>query len=98
MSIFINWTSDLELTDRNVLSQICLTEDCFCYYRWTHAWTNQYYISQAKVCAKSNLITGKFKSPGERAGLYYRGQHSDERKHVKTLQTGNKSKPLEASS
>ena len=69
MYIFIKWTSDLALTDHVFLSQTWLAVDHFYYYRWTRARTNRYYLSWAELCAKSILISRKFKSPGE--GLAY---------------------------
>ncbi len=66
MLIFIQWTSDLTLITHVFLSQIWPTMDHIYYYRWTRAHTNRYYLSWTELCAKSILISRKFKSPGVR--------------------------------
>lgn len=63
--ILIKRTLDLALMDHGFLSQIWLAVDHFYYYRWNCARTNQYYLSWTELCAKSILISRKFKSSGE---------------------------------
>lgn len=99
MLIFIKRTLDLAPMDHVFLSQIWLAVGHFYYYRWTHAHTNQYYLSWTELRAKSILISRKFKSPGD--GMVYIIQNNIAIQTgafwetVKSIQAMDEAKPIE---